>query len=167
MFSKDDYVVYGLHGVCRVKEIKTLDIQGVQKEREYYILVPVEEKMKLYVPVDAANKKIRNVISKQEAESLIYEMHKIEPLIVDDDKYAEKAYENCMKRLDCTEWIRLIKCIYQNEQNRMNAGKKVTVRDEKYMKLAENALYGELGIALGIPKNQVLDYIFKEKSKGY
>ncbi|MDD6881570.1 MAG: hypothetical protein PUE18_08345 [Firmicutes bacterium] len=67
----------------------------------------------------------------------------------------------------CTEWIRLIKCIYQNEQNRMNAGKKVTVRDEKYMKLAENALYGELGIALGIPKNQVLDYIFKEKSKGY
>ncbi len=41
MFSVEDYVVCGNKGVCKVDRIATLDITGVDKNEEYYILKPV------------------------------------------------------------------------------------------------------------------------------
>ena len=60
---------------------------------------------------------------------------------------------------DCTEWVRLIKCIYNRKIKRIESGKKITAVDEKYMRLAEEALYSELAIALGVEKDKVLDII--------
>ena len=59
----------------------------------------------------------------------------------------------------------MIKCIYFRKQIRLSEGKKVTAIDEKYMHMAEESLYWELGTALDIPKEQVLDYIIKEIEK--
>ena len=38
-------------------------------------------------------------------------------------------------------------------------GKKVTAVDERYMKVAENELYGELSLTLGVPREKMEDYI--------
>lgn len=64
-----------------------------------------------------------------------------------------------MRSYDCTEWVRLIKCIYKRKLKRTESGKKVTAADEKYMRLAEEALYSELAIALGVEKDKVLEII--------
>ena len=48
---------------------------------------------------------------------------------------------------------------------RLSDGKKATAIDEKYMNMAEESLYGEIGIALDIPKEDVLEYILKEIDK--
>ena len=37
MFEIGDYVICGNKGVCRVEDIATLDITGVDKKRKYYI----------------------------------------------------------------------------------------------------------------------------------
>ena len=57
--------------------------------------------------------------------------------------------------------VKLIKCIYFRNKERREEGKKNTAIDEKYMKIAENLLYQELGNALKIPKDQVLEQIIK------
>ena len=41
MFSIGEYVICGNKGVCVVENITTLDINGVDKLRQYYILKPV------------------------------------------------------------------------------------------------------------------------------
>jgi len=41
MFKVGDYVACGNKGVCRVSEVTTLDISGVDRNEEYYILKPV------------------------------------------------------------------------------------------------------------------------------
>ena len=38
----------------------------------------------------------------------------------------------------------------------------MTSTDEKYMHMAENSLYSELALALEIPKDEVLNYIFRK-----
>lgn len=43
----------------------------------------------------------------------------------------------------------------------------MTAGDERYFKLAEEHLYGELAIALGIEKDKVGSYIEKESHKTY
>lgn len=150
MFTKGEYVVYEQKGVCCVEGFEAPDIPGIAKDRTYYVLLPVLQGGKLYVPADSAEGKMRKIISRQEAEELIAKLDQIDPLKASDDKTAEELYKSYMRSYDYTEWIRLIKCIYQHQQNRLKDGKNVTSRDQKYMRMAEEALYSELSIALEV-----------------
>ena len=49
--------------------------------------------------------------------------------------------------------------MYFRKRERTAQGKKVTALDEKYLKAAENELYSELSLILGIPKAEVVTYI--------
>ena len=64
-----------------------------------------------------------------------------------------------MKSNNCSEWLKLIKTIYERKQMRMQTGRKETAVDSKYFKIAEDILYGELSVALDIERNQVSQYI--------
>lgn len=63
------------------------------------------------------------------------------------------------------EWIRILKTIYLCKQKRLEAGRKVTAVDAKYFRIAEDNLYGELAVALNIPKTEVETYITGEIDK--
>ena len=43
----------------------------------------------------------------------------------------------------------------------MDKGQKVTATDARYLKTAEDNLYGEFAMALGIEKNEVEEFIEK------
>lgn len=162
MFKEGEYVVYGLNGVCRIDGITNPNMKNIPRDREYYMLSPVNQSGRIYVAVDSGEEKMRRVITRTEAEDLLTQLRQIEPIKITDDRAAEEMYKNCIRRYDCTEWVRVIKCIYLRNQSRLTSGKKVTAKDEKYMRMAEDALYSELGIALGIPREKVLDYIMQK-----
>ena len=166
MFVKGEYVVSGNKGVCVVEDITTLDISGVDKEREYYILKPVYVTgSTVYVPVDTADGSMRKVLSRDEANSLIQEIPEIPLISISNDKLLEQEYRGCMRTNNCMEWVRIIKTIYVRRKKRMEAGRKVTALDAKYFRLAEDNLYGELAVSLQIPKSEVESYIAREVTK--
>lgn len=166
MFGKGEYVVVGNKGVCAVEDITTLNISGVDKEREYYILKPVYMSgSTVYVPVDTANESMRRVLTKEEAKQLIDGIPEIPLITIANDKLLEQEYRGCMKSNCCEEWIKIIKTIYLRKQKRMEAGRKVTAVDAKYFRIAEDNLYGELAVVLNIPRNEVQEYITSEIDK--
>lgn len=166
MFKKGEYVVSGNKGVCVVEDITTLDIAGVDKEREYYILKPVYMAgSTVYVPVDAADSSLRRVLSHEEADRLIQGIPEIPLINISNDKLLEQEYRGCMRTNDCAEWIRVIKTIYLRKQKRLEAGRKVTAVDAKYYRLAEDNLYGELAVSLQMQRGEVEDYITREMEK--
>ena len=61
--------------------------------------------------------------------------------------------------------MKIIKTLYLRKKSRLAEGKKVTAVDEKYLKIAEANLYGELAIALEMKKDEVESYIFKRISE--
>lgn len=166
MFKKGEYVVSGNKGVCIVEDITPLNISGVDRAREYYILKPVYMAgSTVYVPVDTADGSLRRVLSREEADQLIRGIPEIPLITISNDKLLEQEYRGCMRTNDCTEWIRIIKTIYQRKQKRLAAGRKVTALDAKYYRLAEDNLYGELAISLQLPRGEVEGYIAKEMEK--
>lgn len=165
MYSKGEYVIYGANGVCLVGDVTTLNLDNVPKDREYYVLFPKNHGGKIYVPVDIAGSKMRKVLTREEAEKVIQRIPNVEPIEVSNEKLLEGIYKKCIHSNECIEWIRLIKYIYDRKQLRLSEGKKITATDEKYMHMAEDALYLELGTALDIPKGQVLEYIIKASEK--
>lgn len=163
MFEKGEYVVCGNKGVCTVEDVTTLDISGVDKKREYYILKPIYlSGSTVYVPVDAANDSMRRVLSKEEAAQLISGISDIPLIAITNDKLLEQEYRGCMKSNSCEEWIKIIKTIYLRKQKRLEAGRKVTAVDAKYFRMAEDNLYGELAISLGMSRGDVESYITEE-----
>lgn len=160
MFEIGEYIVYGSKGVCQVEDISQVDIPGASKDRLYYVLRQLESGSgKIYVPTDNDKIVMRKVITKEAAEDLIRRMPEIEQMWVDNDKQREAMYKEAMRTCDYNEWVSMIKTLYFRKKERTAQGKKVTALDEKYLKAAENELYSELSLILGIPKAEVLTYI--------
>lgn len=162
MFEIGEYVVCGNKGVCVVENITTLNISGVDKERRYYILKPLYmAESTVYVPVDSPQKSMRRVLKRGEAQELIKGIPDVPLLVITNDKLSEQMYRECIKTNSCEELVKIIKTIYLRKQKRIQAGRKVTAVDAKYFHLAEENLYGELAVALEIPRDEVESYITK------
>ena len=74
-------------------------------------------------------------------------------------------YKEAIRTYDCQSLVRIIKTLYLRKQDRVQQGKKVLSSDEYYLKKAEELLYGEMSLALSIPKERVESYIFDEIHK--
>lgn len=160
MFKVGDYIVHGRNGICQVEDITHLDMSGADKDRLYYVLRPVNTRgNKVYSPVDSNKVKARKILTREEADQLIDEIPDLEQLWISNDKLREEQYKDAMRDCDCRQWIRIIKTLYLRKKERIAQGKKVTALDESYLKLAENQLYGELAIIMGMEKNEMEDFI--------
>ena len=130
VFQKGERVVCGSKGVCVVEEITTLDIAGVDKKREYYILKPLYlSSSTVYIPVDTAEGSMRKVLAHEEAENLIHRIPEIPLITIANDKLLEQEYKNCLKTSSCQDLIRIIKTIYLRKRARAEAGRKETAVD--------------------------------------
>lgn len=160
MFNKGEYIVYGSKGICLICDVTTLSMDGIDKERLYYMLTPQDKKLStVYVPVDSNKTVSRRVMTKEEAEQLVSDISSIEEIWLDNDKLREAKYKECINSCESREWVRIIKTLETRMQNRIKQGKKVTATDERFLKTAENYLFTELSIALSISKDEVREYI--------
>ncbi len=133
MFQKGDFVVYGTVGVCRVEDITTLDMEGVSRDKLYYVLHPwYKENSTVYTPVDNEKAVIRSVLDRETALNLIEEIPDLECFETDNDKQREEEYKKALKSCQCREWVRLIKTSYLRAMDRIAQGKKTTMVDDKY-----------------------------------
>lgn len=163
MFKVNDYIIYGGNGVCKVLDIGIPDLNLPNKNRQYYTLQQVYGcKNTIYTPVDNENILMRKVISKKEATDLINNILSTEILCADDDKMLEDKYKEIMHKCKCKDWIKVIKTLNLRKEERLAEGKKISIKDEKYLQMAEEFLNGELAIALNMNKEQVKDYIVEQ-----
>lgn len=160
MFKIGEYVVYGMNGVCRVEEIGPMNLSGIDSNKEYYTLLPLYTKgSRVFTPVDNQKVVMRPVISRQDACNLIDEMKSVERIEVADDKHRELAYKEALKSCDCRELVRIINTVVKRKKERLAQGKKMSACDERYLKQAQDSLYGEFAISLKMEKDEVEDYI--------
>ena len=72
MFSVNDHVVFGNHGICVIKAIGPLDLSIAERGRLYYTLEPLyAQKNTIYTPVDNEKSSLRRAITREDALELI------------------------------------------------------------------------------------------------
>lgn len=160
MFKKGEYIIYGSSGVCKVMDISTVDMNGVPNDKLYYSLEPFNmQGGKIFTPVDTTKTIMRKILTKEEANALIDTIPDIQESWADNDKAREVQYKAAIKSCDCREWIKIIKSLYQRKQERLAQGRKITMVEDKYLKMAESCLHTELSIPLGIPVEEMEGFI--------
>lgn len=157
MFAKGEKVVYGQTGVCTIEDITEKELIRNQK-RVYYVLRPLfQQNNIIYAPADSDKVFMRPVMTAQEADELILKIPEIKKsarkeLTAEDYKTELSAHES-------TSLVQLTAAIYEKKQAARAQKKKLGFSDEKYMRLAEDLLFGELSVALGIAVDDVTGYI--------
>ncbi len=161
MFQVGDLVMYGGTGVCRVKDMTETDFDGRITETLYYILEPIYQSGLIYVPADNQKVFMRPVISREEAIRLIDSMPETDSKVFrsSSTQQLSKHYQEVIQSHDTTELIRMTKSIHKKKRNALKQNRRLGQIDKKYMKLAEDLLFGELACALDIPRDQVESYI--------
>ena len=158
MFQVGEYIVCDHNGVCQVLAIT--EMPKLKKDVLYYQLEPVYSRgSRIFVPVDSNKLVMRRVFTEEEVETLLKEIPSIETIWISNEKKREEQYREVARKYDCREWVKIIKTIYLRKRNRRMEGKKITYIDEKYMKLAEENLYGEISIPLKISPDRVERFI--------
>jgi CarD family transcriptional regulator len=160
MFKIGEYIVYGMNGVCRVEEVGPMSLSGVNSDKLYYTLMPLYTKgSRVFTPVDNQKVVMRPVVSKADVCALIDESKDVEVIVTTNDKDREAAYKEGLRSCNCREWIRIINTATKRKKERLAQGKKMSACDERYLKQAQDNLYGEFAVSLNIEKDEVEDYM--------
>lgn len=163
MFSKGEKVVYGSTGVCVIEDICEKELIR-NKKRQYYVLKPLfKQNNVIYAPVSDGKVFMRPVMTAKEAEELIAKIPEIEER-GSERVFSKEDYRTEFLPHECADLVMLTSIIYKKRKTAAENKKKLGFVDEKYMRLAEDLLFGELSIALDIPYDSVKDYI-KERIK--
>lgn len=159
MYQPGDMVIYGSTGVCRVKEVTAQKFQKGE-DKLYYALEPLYQDGVIYTPVDT-KVFMRPVITEAEAETLIDQIPTMEASAYHNSvlRELEEHYAGYLKSHECGDLIELAMSIYTKKQDLEARHRKFGAVDERFMKRAEDLLYGELAVALQIEKDQVSTYI--------
>lgn len=161
MYQKGDLIVYGSSGVCRVEDIGALKgAGGVREKRDYYTLSPVFGSGVIYIPADTGIF-MRPVLTKEQVDELIDRIPALEEKECDLSNLRQltEHYHAAFESHQCEDLLRLIKALYQRGQNTLKQGRRIGLTEMKYRKHAEELVHGEFAVALGIPYEEVPEYI--------
>ena len=95
MFEKDEYIVYGITGVCRVRDITARDQDGQQKL--HYVLEPAGTAGgRIITPVEDNKSVMRRVLTEEEAYRLIDGIGEIAGIAIKEDRQRETRYKEAL-----------------------------------------------------------------------
>lgn len=156
-YQVGDLIIYGSTGVCRVAQIST---DGPERGKPYYTLKPLYQTCDIYTPL---NGKVftRPILSREQAEHLIDTIPTIEthPCYSQAMRKLSEQYQSCLATHQCEDLMELTLSIYAKRQWAQETNRKFGAVDQRFLKRAEDLLFGELAAALDIPRDDVPQYI--------
>lgn len=158
-FVIGDLIIYGETGVCRVEDIVEKEFLG--EIRPCYRLQPLYQSCMIFTPADSETVFMRHIVSNEEANFLIDSYKNVTPIECPPASPRElsERYDKIIKLHDCAELIKLSVSIRAKRQSLIEKKKKLSAVDERYLKRAEDLLFGELAAALNMEKYEMNGYI--------
>lgn len=159
MFNINDYIIYGGNGVCKVTNIGKIDTTRSSNDKLYYTLQPIYDSGKILTPVDNEKVVMRKLVNRTEIEDIIKENINEDVCWLDDNKERDQLFKHMISEFDCRQFMKIIKIILMRKKQCSAEGKKIPLADERYLKKAQDYLFGEFSVVLDIPKEDVNSYI--------
>ena len=166
MFQKNDTIMYGTYGVCKITDITEKDFMGEMKK--YYMIKPVNDKAAtLFAPVgnEKIESKMRKILTESEIYQLIESMPNEEARWIQNENERKEVYKKILAEGNHVELIRMMKALYLQREKREAEGKHLYLSDERFFKEAERILYDEFQYVLQIRREELLPFIVKTLTK--
>lgn len=161
MYAVGEHIVYGKSGVCEVTDIVKRKNPADETLCDYYVLQPIGRKGTIYTP--AVNPKVfmRPIITAEEANRLIDTIPSMKPQAEyhQSTQQLVEHYRNLIGTHDCADLIGLVISAHAKKEYAAEHNRNFGHIDKQFMDQASDLISTEFGMALGIPKEDVDDYI--------
>ena len=163
MFEIGQWVMYGIHGVCRIAGTEKQLVN--RKRSEFLVLEPLSKaESKFYLPLGnpAALAKLKPVLSEEELRALLSSPEVREDNWIDEESRRKMYYKELITRGDRKEILQTIYALYRYKAAQMEAGKKFHLCDDNFLRDAEKLMSSEIALVLEMTMEQARDYLRTE-----
>ena len=167
MYQSGDYVVYGIHGVCRVLQQEQQNVD--RRQVTYLVLEPLEQAgARFLVPAhnQAALAKLRPVLSYEELDALLHSREVRENAWIADENRRKQHYRELINSGDRMALLRMVRTLHLQKSAQAAAGRKFHMCDDNFLRDAERLLNSEFSLILGIEPNEVSSYVLSALNEG-
>lgn len=167
MYRIGELVLYENIGVCKVLDIVLRDAVQEGEGQLYYMLSPLYQNYIIYALVHATKVFMRPIISRAEAERIVGLISTTRTKAYHNRILSQLSehYDALLKTHDCSDLVKLTVSLHAKKQDVERQKRKLGAMDERFMKRAEELLFGELAAALEIQKDKVPQYITDQVNK--
>ena len=160
MFETGQWVVYGVHGVCRVagKEKQLVN----RKRTEYLVLEPLaQNESRYYVPTanPAAMAKLREVLSAADLKALLVSEEIRQDCWIADENQRKQYYRDLTSNGDRVSILKMTHCLYRYKEAQLAAGRKFHLCDDNFLRDAEKLLSSEISLVLEKTPEEAREYL--------
>lgn len=163
MYKINDYVVYGMQGACKVKDITEVDFG--HKGTLYYELVSQDGKeSEIFVNVENGEKKMRSLMTKEQAKDMLDGISDMKGIWIPDNKERERTYKQAIVSGNYEEILEILKGLYQRREARVKQGKRQTELDDRIYRNTKRILFGEMALVLETDMDSLEKEVLKKIS---
>ena len=156
MFQVNDYVFYGMSGICRIDAVCTEPFEGAPAGVLYYVLHTLSEpKQTIFNPVSNERVHIRSVMTPSEAEAFFTLLPTLPPLEGSSAKQLRDAYILAVKSGEPTSWGRILRTFRARLHLAEAKLARVTDAERNFYEQALRLLGAEIALALSVPISEV------------
>ena len=162
MYQTGEYVVYGVHGVCRVVGTEKQLVN--RKRTEFLVLVPLTQgQSRFYVPMrnPAAMEKLRKLLSRQELEELLASESIREDCWIPEENLRKQRYRELIAGCDRRDLLQMLGTLYRQKDELLTTGKKMHQSDDGFLRDAEKLLCSEICMIMGLDKQDAIQYLHR------
>ena len=162
MLQVGETVRYGQTGLCRIVEMRQMEMGG--ETREYFVLTPLaKEGDFLFVPADNEDLvgKMLPPLTEKEWESVFADVRAMEADWIRDFRRRSDFSKKALNSGDRREPLFLIKNILLHRKEITTEGKRIHTTDDYFLKDAETLIFNEISFVLGKAFSQVKEEALK------
>lgn len=160
MYQAGEWVVYGIHGVCRV--IGTEKQLVNRKRTQYLVLEPLNQaESRFYLPTEnpTAMAKLKAVLSKDELTALLASDEVRQDAWIQEENQRKQYYRDLIGSGDRIALMKMVSTLYRYKTAQAAAGRKFHQSDENFLRDAEKLLVSEISLVMELTPEAARDYL--------
>lgn len=147
MYNAGDLIIYSNHGLCKIEEICEKKFRNIS--RKYYVIHPIEEpQLTISAPVDKAEKSIRALMDKEEAEKILESFKEPGIQWIEDARERNKKYNKVLDKGDRGEISGVLNTLMRKENEALRNEQKISDQDRKLLNSIQIIMFKELAVTL-------------------
>lgn len=163
MYGIGEKVIYGAQGVMEITDIVDQTVGDIT--RKYYVMREYASPTSslTYVPVDneALVLQLKPLLTRDEIMDVIKKANGTQLEWIEENRARSESYKRILASADRVNILAMIQMVRKTGVRREEEGKKNYIADENIMRKAEKMINAEFSLVLGIPEDDVKEFIEK------
>ena len=160
MYQAGEWLVYGIHGVCRVVGTEKQLVN--RKRTQFLVLEPLNQaESRFYLPTEnpTAMAKLKPVLSKDELNALLTSEEVREEGWIQEENLRKQYYRDLIGSGDRTALMKMVTNLYRYKAAQAASGRKFHQSDENFLRDAEKLLASEIALVMEMSAEAAREYL--------